>query len=84
MKLSKNDRILLLLLFPSTKKHGFRSQPSTTNIGRRHPESALDSPLIGDFLFNARASLDHLIWELVEANAPGQHTTKNMFPICLF
>jgi hypothetical protein len=40
------------------------------------------NPLIGDFLFNARASLDNLIWELVEANAPGQHTTKNMFPIC--
>lgn len=40
------------------------------------------SPMIGDFLFNARASLDYLIWELVEKTPPRKHTTKNMFPIC--
>jgi hypothetical protein len=39
------------------------------------------SPLIGDFFFNVRASLDYLIWQLVESTPARKHTNKNMFPI---
>jgi hypothetical protein len=38
--------------------------------------------LLGDFFFNARASLDYLVWQLVEITPPHKHTVKNMFPIC--
>lgn len=40
------------------------------------------SPMIGDFLFNARAALDHLIWQLVERTPERRHADQNMFPIC--
>jgi hypothetical protein len=61
-------------------------QDADTNIGLLRlrlpkPPGCL-SPLIGDFLFNARASLDHLVWQLVESTPARKHTVKNMFPIC--
>ena len=37
-------------------------------------------PLIGDFLFNVRSALDHLVWQLVLANG-GTPTKANSFPI---
>jgi len=49
----------------------------------RLPEPPADLPfVIGDFLFNVRASLDYLVYALVEANPPNNPTTRNMFPIC--
>jgi len=45
------------------------------------PPSEL-SLIIGDFLFNARASLDYLVHVLVEKNPPSAPTNRNMFPIC--
>lgn len=49
----------------------------------RLPEAPADLPFaIGDFLFNVRASLDYLVYALVEANPPNTPTTRNMFPIC--
>lgn len=43
------------------------------------PPAAL-SAVIGDFLFNVRSALDHLVWQLVIANG-GTPGTSNMFPI---
>ena len=38
------------------------------------------SPLIGDFLFNVRSALDHVVWQLVLANG-GTPTKATCFPI---
>jgi hypothetical protein len=38
------------------------------------------STVIGDFLFNVRSSLDHLVWQLVLSNN-GKPCSSNMFPI---
>jgi len=38
------------------------------------------SVVIGDFLFDVRSALDHLIWQLVIHNR-GSPTSRNMFPI---
>ena len=40
------------------------------------------SLIVGDFLFNARASLDYLVYRLVEGNQPNAPSNRNMFPIC--
>jgi len=37
--------------------------------------------LVGDFVHNLRASLDHLVWQLVLLNG-GRPTRSNQFPIC--
>jgi len=39
--------------------------------------------IIGDFLYNVRSSLDHIVWQLVLANPPNQPKEgKSAFPIC--
>jgi hypothetical protein len=43
------------------------------------PESL--GPIIGDFLFNVRSALDHLVWQLILAN-DAKPDKSNMFPIC--
>jgi hypothetical protein len=37
--------------------------------------------IVGDCLHNLRSSLDHLVWQLVEANPPHHGTVNNQFPI---
>ena len=39
------------------------------------------SAVAGDFFFNMRSLLDHLVWQLVLANPPNTPTTSNQFPI---
>jgi hypothetical protein len=49
---------------------------------RLFPKSPLAlSVVIGDFLFNARSALDHLVWQLVLNNPPNRPSGQNMFPI---
>jgi hypothetical protein len=40
------------------------------------------APVIGDFLFNVRSALDHIVWQLVLVNPPNEPTGRNAFPIC--
>jgi hypothetical protein len=40
------------------------------------------APTIGDFLFNVRSALDHIVWQLVLSNPPNEPTSRNAFPIC--
>jgi hypothetical protein len=49
--------------------------------GPTNPPPGVIPLCLGDFLTNARASLDHLVYDLVRANGdkPGRHTS---FPIC--
>jgi hypothetical protein len=39
------------------------------------------SVIIGDFLYNVRSALDHLVWQLILANGAVPKERKNAFPI---
>jgi hypothetical protein len=58
----------------------FQSGWSTAKVGYAEAVPLSLSVLIGESVFHARASLEHLVWALVKANhkAPGEH---NSFPI---
>jgi len=38
--------------------------------------------IAGDFCYNVRSALDHLVWQLVIANPPHAPNRNNAFPIC--
>jgi hypothetical protein len=76
-----------LLAFRKTDPYGLRSEndPQTGDRSYRvqvRSQIPKDFPLIvGEALYQLRSSLDHLAWQLVEANGqtPGKWT---YFPIC--
>lgn len=45
------------------------------------PPDSLAS-VIGDFLFNVRSALDHIVYRLVLMNEPERASNRNAFPIC--
>lgn len=40
------------------------------------------STIVGDCLYNLRATLDCLVWRMVMPNPPNEPDSRNMFPIC--
>jgi hypothetical protein len=38
--------------------------------------------IAGEFLYQIRSSLDHIVWHLVDTNPLAKHSTSDMFPIC--
>jgi hypothetical protein len=51
-------------------------------IGELPEPPILLSVIVGDCFHNLRSALDHLVWQLVEANPPNRGSAKNQFPIC--
>lgn len=45
------------------------------------PPDSLPS-VIGDFLFNVRSALDHIVYSLISRNAPKELRNSTAFPIC--
>jgi hypothetical protein len=49
----------------------------------RSPDDSAWGALVGDFVQNLRASLDHLVWQLVLLNGERKPSNQNQFPIVM-